>query len=110
MAITVTVPGNASDTAGVPGNNKYVVKTVTFAAGAPGTGSLTATMLGLEQIHMVIASPNGAGGNQNDYVCLYDYTNSTLDLYVGGGDNTKLEEEDSNLAAAYEVRVLAFGR
>ena len=109
MALTVTVPGNASDMTGVPGNNKYVIKTCTFT-GSYAAGSLTATMLGLEQIHMVIASPNGAGGNQNDYVCLYDYTNSTLDLYVGGGDNTKLEEEDSNLAAAYEVRVLAFGR
>ena len=44
MAITVSVPGNASDTAGVPGNNKYVIKTVTFTSGTPGTGSLTATM------------------------------------------------------------------
>ena len=110
MAMVITVPGNASDVAGVPGNNKYVIKTVTFTSGTPGTGSLTATMLGLEQIHMVIAAPNGAGGANNDYVCHYDYENSTLDLYMGGGNAAALEEVTGNLSAAYEVRVIAFGR
>ena len=31
MAFAITTPGNASDMAGVPGNNKYVIKTVTFS-------------------------------------------------------------------------------
>ena len=48
MAFAITVPGNASDMAGVPGNNKYVIKTCTFT-GSYAAGSLTATMLGLEQ-------------------------------------------------------------
>ena len=110
MAITVSVPGNASDTAGVPGNNKYVIKTVTFTSGTPGTGSLTATMLGLEQVHLVLTSANSAGGANNDFVCHYDYDNETLDLYQGGGNAAALEEVTGNLSAAYEVRVIAFGR
>ena len=32
MALTVTVPGNASDMTGVPGNNKYVIKPTTLQA------------------------------------------------------------------------------
>ena len=30
MALTLSVPGNASDVAGVPGNNKYVIKRIKF--------------------------------------------------------------------------------
>ena len=55
MALTLTVPGNASDMAGVPGNNKYVIKRIQFDSSYPTNGeSLTATDLGLESIHIVI--------------------------------------------------------
>ena len=56
MAFAITVPGNASDMVGVPGNNKYVIKTCTFT-GSYAAGALTATQLGLEQIHMLIFKP-----------------------------------------------------
>ena len=46
MALTVSTPGNASDVVGVPGNNKYVIKTCTFDDSyATGGESLTATTL-----------------------------------------------------------------
>ena len=46
MAMVLSVPGNASDMAGVPGNNKYVIKTATFSGTYAGA-SLTATDLGV---------------------------------------------------------------
>jgi len=107
MAMTLTVPGNASDVAGVPGNNKYVIKTATFAgtyAGAP----LTPTMLGLEQIHIVICSNEASGGADSAYVAQYDYTNETLDLYVSAGNGVALEEAAGTVSEV--VRIIAFGR
>ena len=48
MALTIATPGNASDMVGVPGNNKYVIKTCTFDSSyATGGEALTATTLGL---------------------------------------------------------------
>ena len=103
MAFTISTPGNASDVAGVPGNNKYVIKTATFT-GSYAAGSLTATDLGLEQIHMVIPQCESSG-----YVAQYDYTNSTLDLYEAGGDGAVLDEGNT-ASATVGVRILAFGR
>ena len=107
MAMTLTVPGNASDMAGVPGNNKYVIKTATFAGTYAGA-SLTPTMLGLEQIHIVICSNEASGGANSAYIAQYDYTNETLDLYVASGDGNALEEASGTVAEV--VRIIAFGR
>ena len=107
MAMVVSVPGNASDTAGVPGNNKYVIKTCTFSGTYAGA-SLTPTMLGLEQIHLVLCSSDSSGGANSGYVPQYDYTNQTLDLYVSSGDGNALEEASGTVAEV--VRVIAFGR
>ena len=105
--MVITVPGNASDTAGVPGNNKYVVKTCTFSGTYAGA-SLTPTMLGLEQIHIVLCSSEASGGADSAYVPQYDYTNQTLDLYVSAGNGVALEEAAGTVAEV--VRVIAFGR
>ena len=107
MAMTLSTPGNASDVAGVPGNNKYVVKTATFSGTYAGA-SLTATDLGMEQIHIVICSSDSSGGANSGYVPQYDYTNGTLDLYVASGDSNALEEAAGTVAEV--VRIIAFGR
>ena len=103
MAFAITTPGNASDVAGVPGNNKYVIKTCTFT-GSYAAGALTATQLGLEQIHMVIPQCES-----NGLVAQYDYTNATLDLYEAGADGAVLDEGNT-AAGTVVVRVMAFGR
>ena len=102
MAMAITVPGNASDVAGVPGNNKYVIKVCTFS-GSYAAGTLTATQLGLEQIHMVICEAESTG-----YVAQYNYGNSTIELYEAGADGAALDDATGSPAVA--VRVLAFGR
>ena len=107
MALTLTVPGNASDVAGVPGNNKYVIKTATFDASyATGGEELTATTLGFESLHIVLLSVENSG-----YVAQYDYTNSKIALYEAGADAAILDEvADTTNVSAVVVRVLAFGR
>jgi len=107
MAMVISVPGNASDMAGVPGNTKYVVKTCTFSGTYAGA-SLTPTLLGLEQIHLVLCSNEASGGANSAYVAQYDYTNETLDLYVASGDGNALEEASGTVAEV--VRIIAFGR
>lgn len=102
MAMAITIPGNASDMAGVPGNNKYIIKVCTFS-GSYAAGSLTATMLGLESIHMVICESESSG-----YVAQYDYSAETINLYEAGGDGAALDAATGSPAVA--VRVLAFGR
>ena len=102
MAMTLSVPGNASDMAGVPGNNKYVIKTATFSGSYAGA-SLTAEDLGLEQIHILIPQSESGG-----YVAQYDYGNATLDLFEAGADGAALDEASGTVAAA--VRIIAFGR
>ena len=108
MALTLTVPGNASDMAGVPGNNKYVIKRIQFDSSyAAGGEDLTATQLGLESIHMVIVEVEDSG-----FVGQYDYTNSKVALYSAGADaEDGLDEvaNTTNVSAVY-ARVLAFGR
>jgi len=108
MALTITVPGNASDMAGVPGNNKYVIKRIQFDSSyASGGESLTATQLGLESIHMIIIEVEDSG-----FVGQYDYTNSKVALYSAGADaEDGLDEvaNTTNVSAVY-ARVLAFGR
>ena len=103
MAMAITVPGNASDMVGVPGNNKYVIKVCTFS-GSYAAGSLTAAMLGLESIHMIIAQCESSG-----FVAQYDYTNATLDLYEAGADGAALDEGNT-ASAGVAVRIMAFGR
>ena len=103
MAFAITVPGNAPTEVGVPGNNKYVIKTCTFT-GSYAAGALTATQLGLEQIHMLIAQCES-----NGLVAQYDYTNATLDLYEAGADGAPLDEGNT-AAGTVVVRVMAFGR
>ena len=107
MALTITVPGNASDMAGVPGNNKYVIKTCTFDSSyATGGEELTATTLGLESLHFVALSMEKSG-----YVAQYDYTNSKIALYEAGADGAILDEVGNTTdVSAVVVRVLAFGR
>ena len=107
MALTITVPGNASDMTGVPGNNKYVIKTCTFDSSyATGGEALTATTLGLEQIHIIVLSMENSG-----YVPQYDYTNSKIALYEAGADAAILDEvANTTDVSAVKVRVLAFGR
>ena len=102
MAMVLSVPGNASDMAGVPGNNKYVIKTATFSGTYAGA-SLTATDLGLESIHILIAQSESSG-----YVAQYDYTNATLDLFEAGADAAALDEASGTVAAV--VRIIAYGR
>ena len=108
MALTVTVPGNAMDVAGVPGNNKYVIKRIQFDSSyASGGESLTATTLGLESVHIVIVDVEDSG-----FVGQYDYANSTVALYSAGADaEDGLDEvaNTTNVSAVY-ARVLAFGR
>ena len=105
MALTISVPGNASDMTGVPGNNKYVIKRVKFDSSYASNGeSLTATQLGLEQIHMLIAQCES-----NGLVAQYDYTNATLDLYEAGADGAPLDEGNT-AAGTVVVRIMAFGR
>lgn len=107
MALTVATPGNASDVAGVPGNNKYVIKTVTFDSSyATGGEALTAVTLGLESVHIVLLSMENSG-----YVAQYDYTNSKVALYEAGADGAILDEvANTTDVSAVVVRVLAFGR
>ena len=107
MALTIAVPGNASDMAGVPGNNKYVIKTATFDSSyATGGETLTATTLGLESIHFIALSMENSG-----YVAQYDYTNSKIVLYEAGADGAILDEVGNTTnVSAVVVRVLAFGR
>ena len=107
MALTIATPGNASDMVGVPGNNKYVIKTATFDSSyATGGEALTATTLGLESIHIVLLSIENSG-----YVAQYDYTNSKIVLYEAGGDGAILDEVGNTTdVSAVVVRVLAFGR
>ena len=58
MALTITTPGNASDMAGVPGNNKYVIKRIQFDDSYESGGeALTATTLGLESC-LLYTSPS----------------------------------------------------
>ena len=107
MALTIAVPGNASDMAGVPGNNKYVIKTATFDSSyATGVETLRATTLGLESIHFIALSMENSG-----YVAQYDYTNSKIVLYEAGADGAILDEvANTTNVSAVVVRVLAFGR
>ena len=108
MALTITVPGNASDMAGVPGNNKYVIKRIKFDSSyATGGESLTATQLGLESIHMVIVDVEDSG-----FVGQYDYSGSKVALYSAGADAEDGLDEVANttdMSAVY-ARILAFGR
>ena len=107
MALAITTPGNASDMVGVPGNNKYVIKTCTFDSSyATGGEALTATTLGLESIHFVALSMENSG-----YVTQYDYTNSKIALYEAGADGAILDEvANTTNVSAVVVRVLVFGR
>ena len=107
MALTITTPGNASDVAGVPGNNKYVIKRIQFDSSyASGGEALTATTLGLESMHMIIIEAEDSG-----YVAQYDWSGEKVALYEAGADAAALDEvaDTTNVSAVY-ARVLAFGR
>ena len=107
MALAITVPGNASDMTGVPGNNKYVIKRVQFDDSYVTNGeSLTGTQMGLESVHMVLISMEKSG-----YVAQYDYANEKILLYEAGADGAILDEvgNTTDVSAVY-VRVLAYGR
>ena len=106
MALTITTPSNAMDVAGVPGNNKYVIKRIQFDSSyATGGESLTATQLGFESIHIIICETEDSG-----YVAQYDYSGEKLALYEAGADAAALDEvaDTTNVSAVY-VRILAFG-
>jgi len=108
MALTITVPGNASDVAGVPGNNKYIIKRIQFdSTYLTGGESLTAAQLGLESLHIVIVDVEDSG-----FVAQYDYAGSKVALYSAGADaEDGLDEVASNTdVSAVYARVLAFGR
>ena len=107
MALAITVPGNASDMTGVPGNNKYVIKRVQFDSSYATNGeALTATTLGLESLHIMIISMEKSG-----YVAQYDYSNEKVLLYEAGADGAILDEvgNTTDVSAVY-IRILAFGR
>ena len=107
MALTLTVPGNASDVVGVPGNNKYVIKRIQFDSSyATGGEALTATTLGLESLHIIMCEAEDSG-----YVAQYDYSGEKLAIYEAGADAAALDEvgNTTDLSALY-VRILAFGR
>ena len=106
MALTITTPGNAMDVAGVPGNNKYVIKRIQFDSSyATGGESLTATQLGFENLHIIICEAEDSG-----YVAQYDYSGEKLALYEAGADAAALDEvaDTTNVSTLY-VRILAFG-
>jgi len=107
MALTLSTPGNAPDVAGVPGNLKYVIKRILFDSSyASGGESLTATDLGLESIHIVLAH-----GEDSGYVPQYDYTNSKLAVYEAGADGAALDEVASTTdLSAFYARIIAYGR
>ena len=107
MALAITVPGNASDMTGVPGNNKYVIKTCTFDSSyATGGEALTATTLGLESLHFIALSMEKSG-----YVAQYDYSDEKVVLYEAGADGAILDEvANTTDVSAVAVRILAFGR
>ena len=107
MAFAVTTPGNASDVAGVPGNNKYVIKTCSFSGTySDAANVLTATVLGLEHVHMVLCSTDNSG-----YVPVYDYADGQLHLYYAdydaGADGALVKAAGTVVAT---VRIIAFGR
>ena len=107
MALTISIPGNASDMAGVPGNNKYVIKRILFDSSyATGGEALTPTTLGLEQIHIMLTS-----SEDNGYVAEYDYSGEKLVLYEAGADGAALDEvaNTTDVSAVY-VRIIAYGR
>ena len=108
MALTLTVPGNASDVVGVPGNNKYVIKRIQFDSSyAIGGEALTAITLGLESLHIIICESEDSG-----YVPQYDYSGEKLALYTAGADNDSGLDEVANaedMSAVY-VRIIAYGR
>ena len=107
MALTLTVPGNASDVVGVPGNNKYVIKRIQFDSSYPSGGeALTSTTLGLESLHIMICESEDSG-----YVAQYDYSGEKLAIYEAGADGAALDEvgNTTDLSALY-VRILAYGR
>ena len=107
MAFAITTPGNASDMVGVPGNNKYVIKTITFSGTYAGA-AIAASDIGLESIHIMLCASEADGGANSAYVPQYDYTNGTLDLYVASGDSNALEEASGT--GTEVVRIIAFGR
>tara|TARA_R110002020_G_C15726892_1_gene723653 strand:- start:9 stop:332 length:324 start_codon:yes stop_codon:yes gene_type:complete len=106
MALTISTPSNAMDVAGVPGNNKYVIKRILFDSSyATGGESLTATQLGFDSLHILLAS-----SEDNGYVAQYDYSGEKLALYEAGADGAALDEvaNTTDVSAVY-VRILAFG-
>ena len=107
MAFVVSTPGNAPTEVGVPGNNKYIIKTCTFSGTySDAANVLSATTLGLEQVHLVLCSTDNSG-----FVPVYDYTDGQLHLYYA--DNDASADGALIIAAGTVVavvRVIAFGR
>ena len=76
MALTKSNPTNARDTTGVPGDMKYVIKTITFDSSYPTGGeSLTPADAGFDSFHVVTAH------QKSGYTFEMDYTNNKLLAY-----------------------------
>jgi hypothetical protein len=106
MALTISTPSNAMDVAGVPGNNKYVIKRILFDSSyATGGESLTPTQLGFDSLHIMLTS-----SEDNGYVAEYDYSGEKLVLYEAGADGAALDEvADTTDVSSVYVRILTFG-
>ena len=107
MALTISNPSNARDTTGVPGDMKYVIKTITFDSSYPTGGeAIASTEVGLESIALVLISPD-----HNGYVAQFDYTNSKISLWEAGADGAALDEfASTGDASAVVVRAIFYGR
>ena len=108
MALTIASPSNARDTTGVPGDMKYVIKTITFDSSYPTGGeSISATDVGLESIALVMFS-----ADKNGFVFQFDYTDSKIVIYSAGADAEDGLDELANTtnASAVVVRAIFYGR
>ena len=107
MALTISNPTNARDTTGVPGDMKYVIKTITCDSSYPTGGeAISATEVGLESIALVLLSPD-----HNGYVAQFDYTNSKISLWEAGANDAALAEfANTGISSSVVVSAIFYGR
>ena len=101
MAVTVTIKH-----ATVFGNKRIVVADITFDSSYPTSGEpLTATNLGLTNIELMLAAPDGG------YVFEYDHTNHLLKAFWGSATASAVLAEVTNATSMSSIvsRIFAIG-